>query len=139
MEKSEIVVGGIYECDIALTPKSVRFNQALVIAIDAPMIDCRLMTGNSFSYQHVRPVDLIKQIGYDATYSDEYKKAQQEFNWLSSLVESCKVIIAESQFSDNPLALYDLMDAYLTNVSKAKTKAKSEMDSIKAQSWEAQS
>ena len=98
MDKQDIVEGGIYAVDLPLYRRGEKslFSRATVMKFSdrEGYVLCLLdNSGQSmFVSMYLTLAQLGKQIGYDPTYSEDYKKAKSELERLESLKKSCVTI-----------------------------------------------
>ena len=144
MEKSEVVVGGIYE--IAQKTGNSKYDQffsAKVIRIDENQVLCeKNSVGLSITIDLIQIHELGKQIGYDATYSTEYQDAKQELERFLHLRQCADDLLdhMEMMQQSDTSSLADQLDNYLRLYLDVNFEAiRAKLDNIKAQSKGVQS
>lgn len=133
MSEQEIVIGGIYEIDHIRGGYS--FCKAIVQSWHDEYWQCRFESGTGiFTFDGVLEGSPFfgKQIGFDSTYSEEYKRTEKELNLIESKVKHVHEAIgigAEYGFSIETLTML------LTYIEREVESVKADLDNIKSQSW----
>ena len=159
MNKDEIVVGGIYACQIEIKGHKGIYTRATVIGIQTSSASSRsyvavYLEGNphGVTKQSVDVTELDDQIGYDATYSEAYREVNDALKQTTKAIEACKVVLAyEQSFGENDILLdsashiatdfnMDATEDHLNNIirdyAEIADRLKTRMDKIvKAKSW----
>jgi hypothetical protein len=156
MNKQDIVVGGIYEFDLDLNTNLQVKHLRLNGFPDAIPMNYRkygefkhiVING---IFQHVLSgldrkakmncgelfvESLGKQVGFDATYTDEYKQAQKKCETIQSAIDACDTIISYEKhmygtWTDDADSVSAMKNSYQVDLEFAKD----ELSKIKATSW----
>ena len=113
MNKEDIVVGGIYafkdpECDVIEAAIVVEIVECLKAVCLIPNPRCVKYSVSSRLRHEIDLPYFIEQIGYDTTYSDEWKVIKQNYDDACKAINACDVLLDyEKDHSPNDTERYE--------------------------------
>lgn len=141
MDKKDIVVGGIYEIQCASCEKVDIAHVVGFIVDDDSQVECLVQLPSNHEYLSSRLLtkihlrDFIKQVGYDATFTVEYKQIQDRIKTIQGYIDACNTLLGDKNKYYRYSTSHERLEQWKRHYTQDIEDLTEDLESIKATSW----